>query len=73
MRQDARCVYCLSCLQTFPTGLRLYAHTLACPGAVIRNGTLQLPPNTLLRLTAPGVRFEGITIRGSGKGAVAGG
>ena len=46
---------------------------VACPGAVIRNGTLQLPPDSTLRVEAPGVRFEGVTIRGAGSGPVAGG
>ena len=44
------------------------------PGILVRNGTLQLGADTGLRVTAPGVRFEGVTIRGSGgSNAVRGG
>ena len=48
-------------------------HEVACPGVVIRNGTLQLPRNTHLRVTVPGVRLEGVTICGAGKGVLKGG
>ena len=54
-------------------GQRLFGVSVSCPGAVIRNGTLQLPPKTLLRVAAAGVRLEGVTIRGSGRGAPRGG
>ena len=47
-----------------PVNLQCLAVT--CPGILIRNGTLQLGAGIMLRVTAPGARFEGVTISGSG-------
>ena len=42
-------------------------YLVKCSGILIRNGTLQLGADIMLRVTAPGVRLEGVTIRGSAR------